>query len=333
MDREEDKKLTGQEAGRVAAQKRRKRSGMQSGAARKTGTAGHTGSARQKRPGQQESRQSSSLRAENPQGGKKRSRTARSAKARSAKARKRAGFDVVSTVVLIVAVCVFVFSLYQLVMMLVPYYTGSQEYDSIKEYAITEGNDGQGFKVDFDALLEENEDTVAWIRFDEPSIISYPVVKSADNNEYLTKSFSAKDNKLGTIFVDMRNSSDFTDRNTLVYGHNLRVSGRMFSKLLEYENQSFYEENPYFYIYTPDGEVKTYTIFAVSVVQDTAENYNITYATDADFEEYLQLCKSTSLYDTGVEVNAQSRIVSLSTCTNGAETERFLVQGVLTAED
>lgn len=301
MDRDE-KKLTGQESGKQTAHRRKRRS--------RAGRAGRPGGTK-------------------AGAGNRR----RSTGTRSAKARKRAGFDIVSTTVLIAAVCVFVFSLYQLVMMLVPYYTGSEEYDSIREYAITEGSDGQGFSVDFDALLQENPDTVAWIRFDEPSVISYPVVKSADNNEYLTKSFSANDNKLGTIFVDMRCSSDFSDRNTLIYGHNLRVSGRMFSKLLEYEDRSFYEENPYFYIYTPDGKVRTYTIFAASVVDETADNYKISYASDADFEKYLELCRNSSLYDTGVELNAQSQIVSLSTCTNGAETERFLVQGVLTAED
>ena len=227
----------------------------------------------------------------------------------------------------------FVFSLYQLVMMLVPYYTGSQEYDEIQDVAITADEDGSGFHIDFDTLLEMNPDTVAWIRFDEPSSISYPVVKSADNNEYLTKSFSENDNKMGTIFVDMNCSSDFSDRNTLIYGHNLRLTGRMFSQLLEYEDESFYKDHPYFYIYTPDGKVRTYTIFAASVVQDTSDNYTISYDTDADYESYLELCRNSSLYDTGVEVNAQSQIVSLSTCTNGADTERFLLQGVLTAVD
>lgn len=249
------------------------------------------------------------------------------------KKKKRKAFDAVSTTILIVAVCVFVFSLYQLVMMLVPYYTGSKEYDKIQDVAITADEDGSGFHVDFDTLLEMNPDTVAWIRFDEPSSISYPVVKSADNNEYLTKSFSENDNKLGTIFVDMNCSSDFSDRNTLIYGHNLRLTGRMFSQLLEYEDESFYKEHPYFYIYTPDGKVRTYTIFAASVVQDTSDNYTISYDTDADYESYLELCRNSSLYDTGVEVNAQSQIVSLSTCTNGADTERFLLQGVLTAVD
>ena len=93
------------------------------------------------------------------------------------KKKKRAAFNVGSTAVLIVAVFVFVFSVFQLVTMLVPYYSGGAEYDKIKEIAIKTNEQGEGFSVDFDALRAENPDTVAWIRFDEPSIISYPVVK------------------------------------------------------------------------------------------------------------------------------------------------------------
>ena len=249
------------------------------------------------------------------------------------KRQKRAAFNTVSVTVLIAAVCVFVFSLYQLVMMLVPYYSGGQEYDEIKDIAITADADGSGFSVDFDALLAENPDTVAWIRFDQPEIISYPVVKSADNEEYLTKTFSANDNKLGAIFMDMRNSTDFSDRNTFIYGHHLNVGGEMFSQLLEYEDEAFCKEHPNFYIYTPDGKVRTYTVFSAGVVKDTADNYKIDYSSDAEYEEYLALCQESSNYQVDVELNAQSQIVSLSTCTNVNDDERFLVQGVLTATD
>ena len=224
---------------------------------------------------------------------------------RSRQKKKSGLFDKVTMVVLVVAVCVFAFSLYQLVRTMVPYYSGGKEYDKLKNKAITvqEQTDDPGdvsgdtFKVDFDVLLQENPDTVAWIRFDEPSIISYPVVKSADNKEYLTKTFSANDNKLGAIFMDMKNKSDFSDRNT------------------------------------PDGKTRTYTVFSAAVVKDTADQYNLTYATDEAFESYLKMCKEDSAYDTGTEVNAQSQIVSLSTCTNVREDERFLLQGVLTATD
>lgn len=247
--------------------------------------------------------------------------------------KRRATFNIVSGAVLIAAVCVFVFSLYQLITMLIPYYSGGKEYDEIKDIAITADEDGSGFSVDFDALLEQNPDTVAWIRFDEPSIISYPVVKSADNVDYLTKTFAANDNKLGAIFMDMRNNSDFSDRNTFIYGHHLNVGGEMFSQLLEYEDESFCQEHPYFYIYTPDGSVRTYQIFSAGVVKDTADNYKIEYASDEEFEEYINICRESSNYQVDVEVNAQSQIVSLSTCTNVRDDERFLVQGVLTATD
>ena len=159
-------------------------------------------------------------------------------------------FDIITGTVLIAAVCVFVFSLYQLVMMLIPYYTGGQEYDKIQDLAVEADEDGTGFRVDFDELLSINPDTIAWIRFDEPSIINYPVVKSEDNEEYLTKTFAENDNKLGAIFMDMRNNSDFSDRNTIIYGHHLNVSPDMFSRLNLYEDEEFCREHPDFYIYT-----------------------------------------------------------------------------------
>ena len=264
----------------------------------------------------------------------------RQAERRGGGKKKRVAFDVVTTTILIVAICVFAFSLFQLVKMLIPYYSGGKEYDKLKDKAITiettkdsEDTSEARFKVDFDVLLQENPDTVAWIRFDEPSIISYPVVKSADNKEYLTKTFTESDNKLGAIFMDMRNTSDFSDKNTMIYGHNMKIGGEMFSQLKEYEEESFYKEHPNFYIYTPDGKTRTYTVFSAAVVKDTSDQYNLTYATDEAFESYLKMCKEDSAYDTGTEVNAQSQIVSLSTCTNVKEDERFLLQGVLTATD
>lgn len=246
--------------------------------------------------------------------------------------------EAVSITILLAAVCVFVFSAYQLSMMLVPYYTGGKEYDKVKELALTvekSKDDGKEevFKVDFDALLAENPDTVAWLRFDEPSVISYPVVKSADNEEYLTKTFTANDNKLGAIFMDMRSASDFSSRNTFIYGHNLKMGGEMFSQLNDYASEDFYKKNPYFYIYTPDGKMQTYQIFSAGIVKDTADNYIMEYATDEDFVNYLQVCMDSSNYQVDTTVDGQSKIVSLSTCTNVNDDERFLVQGVLIKEE
>ena len=220
-------------------------------------------------------------------------------------------FDIISGTVLIVAVCVFVFSLYQLVMMLIPYYTGGKEYDEIQDLAVEADADGTGFSVDFDELLAINSDTIAWIRFDEPSIINYPVVKSADNEEYLTKTFAENDNKLGAIFMDMRNNSDFSDRNTIIYGHHLNVSPDMFSRLNMYEDEEFCKEHPDFYIYTPDGKIRTYTVFAAGEISAVSENYVVDFASDEEYEAFLGKCSADSAYPVDVELDAQSQIIRL----------------------
>lgn len=260
---------------------------------------------------------------------------------RNNKKKNEKGRNPLFTVMMVIAAGVFLFSVYQIVMMIAPYYTGGQEYDKVKELVLTSQDDADdsggdessdGFQIDFDALLAQNSDTVAWIRMEEPAVISYPVVKSKDNEEYLTKTFSANDNKLGAIFLDMRNNTSFTDRNSFIYGHNLKVGGEMFSQLNAYADEEFCKQHPYFYIYTPDGMTKVYQVFSAGIVNASADNYLITYRTEEDFLNYLELCRSSSNYQVDVDLNAGSRIVSLSTCTNVNEDERFLVQGVLIEE-
>ena len=107
----------------------------------------------------------------------------------------------------------------------------------------------------------------------------------------------------------------------------------MFSQLNEYAEEQFCKEHPYFFIYTAEGKVLQYQVFSAGIIKDTADNYQISYATEEAFEEYLRLCRESSNYAVDVELNAQSRIVSLSTCTNVRDDERFLVQGVLVKEE
>lgn len=244
---------------------------------------------------------------------------------------------ILSNIILTAALIVFVISAVKLVTLLVPYYKGGKDYDDVKEIAIvTETDDYDEFKdedknrftVDFDALKEINQDTIGWIRFDEPSIISYPVVKSKDNKEYLTKTFSDNDNKLGSIFMDMNNKSDFSDKNTIIYGHNMRVGNQMFSQIRKYGDNEFRDQYPYFYIYTPDNKEHKYRVFAAGVVREDAENYKTNFESDKDFEDYLNLCRSLN-YDSEVELDKDSKIITLSTCTCVRDYERFIVQGVL----
>lgn len=254
--------------------------------------------------------------------------------------RKKKRRKLAVSILLVACLAVFCFSGFQLAQLLMEYYQGGEEYQAVRELAVSlpAGEDeniaeARAFSINFNALLQENPDTVAWIRFEEPSIISYPVVKSSDNKEYLTKTFQNGDNKLGAIFMDMRNSAPLADRNTFIYGHNMKVGGEMFSQLNQYADEDFCREHPYFYIYTPDGKVTTCKIFAASIVDASSEYYTLDFTSDMQFQEYLNMCRSGAFYPVDAEIHSQSHIVSLSTCTNVNDEERFLLQGVVVRQE
>ena len=250
--------------------------------------------------------------------------------------KKKGGSNIVSNIILVIAIVVFAVSAYKLYGIFSEYNKGDKEYQKIQDLVINTGKKDdtkeETFSVDFEKLLEMNSDVVGWIRFDEPSEINYPVVQGRDNEEYLKRTFEANTNKLGTLFVDVNNPGDFSGRNTFIYGHNMK-NGSMFAQLLKYKDDSFYKEHPYFYIYTPDGKVRTYEIFSAGVVKDTSDSYIMDYADDAAFQTYIDYIKQQSAYPTSAEVTTASKIVSLSTCTNVRDDERFLVHGVMIKEE
>lgn len=232
---------------------------------------------------------------------------------------------------LVIAIVVLCVSAFQLFKIGKGYYDGRSEYDKIRDLAVETGkgeDEQEGFKVNFDELLAINPDTIGWIRFSpEPSQISYPIVQGDDNSTYLKKTFSANENTLGAIFLNVDNQADFSDRNSIIYGHRMK-DGSMFRHLQDYEEKSFWEANPYFYIYTPDGREITYHIYSVGVVEDTSDTYLTVFHTDEEYQTFLTMTKEVAAYDTGVEVTTEDTIVTLSTCTSASDNHRFVVRGV-----
>ena len=261
---------------------------------------------------------------------------------------KKTGISVTGIIIIVLAASVFLFSAYKLISIYLEYQRGDKEYESLIEEVVTietveveKDEEKQEekipevktvFKVDFDKLLSINPDTIGWIRFENPEKISYPVVKTSDNDKYLKTTFEGKTNSAGAIFADAGGSKDFSDKNTFLYGHNMK-NGSMFGQLRKYKTESFCKENPYFYIYTPDGKEIKYQVFSVCVVEDTSQSYDKYYTDDAEYSEYIKHIRNMSLYDVGVEVTAESQIVSLSTCTNVTDTQRLLVHGVKISEE
>ena len=252
--------------------------------------------------------------------------------------KKKKKSDVLLTIALIVAIAVFCYAAFNLYHIYTEYKKGTDEYNQIEEMAVTErdadsaevaGPNAQlkpPIEVDFDKLKSVNEDVVGWIYVDALPDISYPIVKGKDNQTYLHQTYEKNYNFAGTIFVDYENSGDFSDCNTLVYGHNMK-NGSMFGHLKKFrEDDKLYKQDKYFWILTPERNYR-YEIITAYTTSVNSDTYTLFKGPGEEFEKYLETIKGYSEIQTDdTDLTIKDRIVTLSTCT-GNESTRFVVQG------
>lgn len=183
-------------------------------------------------------------------------------------------------------------------------------------------------EVDFNALRGVNPGVVGWI-YCEGTSINYPIVQGPDNDYYLDHLFNGQPNGSGAIFLDRRNKADFSDVNSIVFGHNMK-NGAMFAGLTGYKTQSFYEEHPRFLLMTPE---KNYVaeIFAGVVMGEWDKVWQIDFADDSEIEGWLENLIAQSRITTDVTPTAEDRILTLSTCSYEYNGARFVVLCVLRA--
>ena len=116
------------------------------------------------------------------------------------------------------------------------------------------------YKVNFEKLKQENPDTVAWLKVENTNI-EIPVVQAKDNSYYLTHNFNKKYNVAGWVFADYKNKFDETDKNIVVYGHNMRDDS-MFGSLKNVINEEWYDNKDNQYItFITENEYQTYQNF------------------------------------------------------------------------
>ena len=172
--------------------------------------------------------------------------------------------------------------------------------------------------VNFDELLEKNSDTVAWLNVNNTNI-NYPVVQASDNDYYLNHSFDNSYNEAGWVFLDYRNSSDFSGRNNIIYAHS-RLDKTMFGSLSRVLKSSWYTDksNHIIRLSTP-SENTLWQIFSVYVIEE--ESYYITtnFNDDDSYVEFLNTIRDRSRYDFDVELSDSDKIITLSTCYSDSE--------------
>lgn len=180
--------------------------------------------------------------------------------------------------------------------------------------------------MNFTALRKVNSDVLGWILIPGTKI-SYPIVQGTDNQYYLTHTWKKWTSVVGSIFMEYTNDRDFSDFNTIIYGHRMN-NGSMFAGLKYYKTQSYWKSHPTVYI-TDDNGTRKYDIFAAYEVSIKGDTYRLSFSSDQTKQAYIDYCLNQSVIDTGITPNTWDQILTLSTCTGNGHATRWIVQAVL----
>lgn len=169
--------------------------------------------------------------------------------------------------------------------------------------------------INWERLQKINDDIIGWVYFTGLPQISYPILQAEDNDYYVHRTFDLSDNssKAGSIFMDYRMECDFSSPYSVIYGHNVR-DGSMLSDLALLKDQRLYDEEPYFWILTPNGNYR-YQIFSIfqcyrsaDVFQEEFDSWGI------DFLNWQTTLKARNVMQSDVNLFENGHVIAFSTC-------------------
>lgn len=267
--------------------------------------------------------------------------------------------SIMRRMILFIAVLIFFYSGYQIISTFLEYEKGEKEYQELEQLIlnqqpvsteaketeksnntvqigdsstessidiqtqeeIEETTSSNVQSIDFETLLSINSDAKGWITVGGTNI-NYPIVQASDNDYYLRRTIYGTKNNAGSIFIDGNIAEGMEAKNVIIYGHNMK-DGSMFGTLSYYRKESMFQANPTFDVYTESAAYQ-YQIFAAFVTKAGSDTYTYQFSTEESFLNYIERVKASSLYDTGVEVSKEDKIITLSTC-SGKGDDRFVV--------
>lgn len=179
------------------------------------------------------------------------------------------------------------------------------------------------FMINLEIMKERNPDTVGWIILPD-SKINYPIVKSKDNTEYLTTTFEGKKANSGAIFMEMYCAEDFSDQNTIIYGHNMK-NGSMFRALNDMTDKEYFWRHHIFCIDIGSGFENYEVISCYETVETDLSSWRISFEDDVDYENWLRAITKRCIYDCA-DYDGSKKTITLLTCRGKANGPgRFIV--------
>lgn len=181
-------------------------------------------------------------------------------------------------------------------------------------------------QIDLSALRQVNPDVIGWIRIPDTRV-DYPLLQGEDNQYYLKHTWDNKENSVGSVFLEHRNSPELSDYNTIVYAHNMN-DGSMFATLTRYTDAYYWRSHPYVYILT-DAGVWRYEVFSSYKAEVESPTYGLSFHQTKTQAEFLLHVLQKSRYDTDIVPAGKDRVLTLSTCSGTDLSKRWVVHARL----
>lgn len=212
-------------------------------------------------------------------------------------------------IVLLAAICVFSFRAFQLYKIYKESKMIDQENEKLQEIAKIEDNANKTLTIDWTALKQSAPDVVGWVYVPGLDSVSFPIVQGSDNTYYLNHTTLGETNIRGSIFLDAGAAPDFSDENNVVYGHSVEGGG-MFTSMDRFEDASFFETHPVFYVLTPSQNYKCDVLAFSKTTEGTSfyTKYDLTQTT-----EHANEMISQATYSRNIPVEGK-HFITLSTC-------------------
>ena len=123
-------------------------------------------------------------------------------------------------------------------------------WDTHQMLAAADANNYQTYKPTneetkgFEEFRAMNNDVIGWLTIYDTTI-DYPVLRSPkSNDDYLSKNPEGDWEGSGSLFLDHNNKADFSDFNTIIFGHHM-AGPAMFGEIDEFLNKDYFDKHEY----------------------------------------------------------------------------------------
>jgi len=186
-------------------------------------------------------------------------------------------------------------------------------------------DEGKSFKE----LQALNPEVFAWLCVYGTNI-DYPVTQCEDNMKYVNTNAEGLYSLSGTIFLDCDNSGDFSDFNSILYGHHMDKQV-MFGQIGEFADEDVFDSHQYGSLYYEAQEHGI--VFFAFVHTDAYDGAFFTANVEPELrQEYLDDLLGKAIYTRDIGITIEDHIVLLSTCSSTSTNGRDILVGRIDSE-